>query len=79
MVEPKHKIRNPIDHKFIEHHYTNSEKDPEQWNRAPSPPFSPSEPTLEEVEKRIMRHVLHVEEQQISIMQVFDAPLPCHA
>jgi len=67
MVEPKHKIRNPIDQKFIEHHFTNAEENPEQRNRAPNPPFSPSEPTLEEVEKRITRHVLHVKNQQSSL------------
>jgi len=27
IVEPKHKIRNPIDQKFIEHHCTNAEED----------------------------------------------------
>jgi len=50
---------------------TNAEKNPKQSNRAPSPPFSPSEPTLEEVEKRIMRHVLHLEEYQSSLCRFF--------
>ena len=61
-VDPKVKIRAPIDLKFIQLHCTNPEEYPEQRNSAPSPPKSPSSPTLEGVEKRIMRHVLHIED-----------------
>jgi len=67
LVESKHKIRNSIDKKFINHHCTNPKENPEQRNRAPSPPFSPSSPTLEDVKKKIMRHLMHVEEQQSSL------------
>jgi len=37
LVEPNHKIKNLIDHKFIEHHCTNVEENPEQTNQVPSP------------------------------------------
>jgi len=74
-VDPKVKIRAPIDLKFIQLHCTNLEEYPEQRNRAPSLPKSPSSPTLEAVEQRIMRHVLHIEDQQSAIcrfmMQIY--------
>jgi len=76
-MDSKVKIRSPIDLKFIQLHCTNAEEYPEQRNRAPSPPKSPSSPTLEAVEKRIMRHVLHMEDQQsvicIFMMQMYHA------
>jgi len=53
IVEPRAKIRTPIDKKFIDHHCTNPEERPEQRNQVPSPPASMSEPTLEAVEKKI--------------------------
>jgi len=78
-VDPKVKIRSLIDLKFIQLHCTNAEEYPEQRNRAPSPPKSPSSPTLEAVEKRIMRHVFHMEDQQSVIcrfmMQMYHAML----
>jgi len=49
--------------KFIDHHCTNPEEHPEQRNQVPSPSASMSEPTLEVVEKKLMRHILHLEEQ----------------
>jgi len=67
MVEPKVKIRSPINLKFIELHCMNPEEYPEQRSRAPSPPATPSSLTLEAIEKRIMRHVFHVEDQQSAI------------
>jgi len=77
LVEPKVKIRSPINLKFIELHCMNLEEYPEQRNRAPSPPATPSSPTLEAVEKIIMRHVLCVEDQQSVIcrfmMQMYQA------
>jgi len=47
IVETKLKIKNPIDKKFIDHHCINPEENPDQRNRAPSLPASPSLPTLE--------------------------------
>jgi len=77
IVEPKVKIRSPINLKFIELHCTNPEEYPEQRNRAPSPPDTPSSPTLEAVERRIMRHIFYVEDQQSAIcrfiMQMYQA------
>jgi len=74
-VDPKVKIRAPIDLKFIQLHCTNPEEYPEQRNRASSPLKSPSSPTLEAVEKRIVRYVLHMEDQQSAIcrfmMQIY--------
>ena len=76
-MDPKVKIRAPIDLKFIQLHCTNAEEYPEQRNRVPSPPKSPSSPTLETAEKRIMRHVLHMKDQQSVIckfmMQIYHA------
>ena len=76
-VDLKVKIQAPIDLKFIQLHCTNAEEYPEQRNRAPSPPKSTSSPTLEAVEKRIMRHVLNMEDQQSVIcrfmMQIYHA------
>jgi len=76
-VDLKVKIRSLIDLKFIQLHCTNEEEYPEQRNKAPSPPKTPSSPTLEAVEKRIMRHVLHMEDQQSAIcrfmMQMYHA------
>jgi len=51
IVDPRLKIRNPIDKKFIDHHYTNPEENPERRNQVPTPPASPSSSTLEAVEK----------------------------
>ena len=67
IVEPRAKIRTSIDKKFIDHHCTNPEEHPEQRNQVPSPPASMSEPTLEAVEKKLMRHILHLEEQQSAL------------
>jgi len=67
IVEPRAKIRTPIDKKFIDHHCTNPEERLEQRNQVPSPPTSVSEPTLEAVEKKLMRHILHLEEQQSTL------------
>jgi len=76
-LDPKVKIRSPIDLKFIQLHCTNAEEYPSQRNRAPSPPKSPSSPTLEAIEKRIVRHVFHMEDQQSVIcrfmMQMYHA------
>ena len=74
-MDLKVKIQAPIDLKFIQLHCTNAEEYPEQRNRAPSPPKSTSSLTLEAVEKRIMRHVLYMEDQQSVIcrfmMQIY--------
>ena len=63
--------------KIIQLHCTNAEEYPEQRNRAPSPPKTPSSPNMEAVEERIMRHVLHMEDQQSAIcrfiMQMYHA------
>jgi len=50
-VDPKVKIRAAIDLKFIQLHCTNAEEYPEQRNRAPSPPKSPSSPTWRQWKK----------------------------
>jgi len=75
IVEPKFKIRNPIDKKFIDHHCINPKENPNQRNRAPSPPASPSSPTLEAIKKRVMRLILHFEDQQSAMcrfmMQIY--------
>jgi len=63
-VEPKMKIHSSIDKKFIDHHCTNPEENPRQRNRVLSPPASPSSPTLDVVEKRVMRRLFHLEDQQ---------------
>jgi len=77
IVEPRAKIRTPIDKKIIDHHCTNPEECPEQRNQVPNPPASLSEPTLEVVEKRLMRHILHLEDQYSAlcrfIMQLYHA------
>jgi len=70
MMEPKVKIRSPINLKFTELHCINQEEYPEQRNRAPSPPARSSSPTLEAVEKRIMRHIFYVEDQQSAIVDL---------
>ena len=67
IVEPRAKIRTPIDKKFIDHHCTNPEERSEQRNQIPSPPAAMSEPTLEAVEKKLMRYILHLEEQQSTL------------
>jgi len=67
IVEPKLKIRTLTDKKFIDHHYTNPKKNPEQRNQVPNPPASPSEPTLEVVKKKLMQHILHLEDQHSAI------------
>jgi len=51
IVDTRLKIRNPIDKKFIDHHCTNPEENPELRNQTPTPSTSPSSPTLEVVEK----------------------------
>jgi len=75
VVEPKMKIRSSIDRKFIDHHCTNPEENPDKRNRAFSPPASSSSPTIEAVEKRVIRHLLHLEDQESSIcrflMQIY--------
>jgi len=58
-VEPRMKIRASIEKKFIDHYCTNQEENPDTRDMAPSPPRSPSSPTLEVVEKRVNR-VLYV-------------------
>ena len=71
VVEPKLKIRSSIDKKFIDHHCTNPEKNPDQRNKASSPLASPSSPTLEVVERIVMRHILHLEDQQSAMCRFF--------
>ena len=74
-VESKMKIWSLIDLKFIEHHCTNPEEYPKQRNRVPTPPKNHSSPTLEAIEKRMMKHILHLEDQQSVIcrfmMQIY--------
>jgi len=67
IVELRAKIRTSIDKKFIDHHCTNLEERPKQRNQVPSPPASMFEPTLEAVEKKLMRHILHLEEEQSTL------------
>ena len=67
IVEPRAKIRTPIDKKFIDHHCTNPEERPEQRNQVLSPPASMSEPTLEAIEQKLIRHILHLEEQHSTL------------
>jgi len=62
-VEPRMKIRAPIDRKFINHYCTNADENPDKRSQVPSPPRSLSSPTLEAVEKRVMRHLYHLEDQ----------------
>ena len=77
-VEPKVKIRAPIDLKFIQLHCTNVEEYPEQRNRAPIPPKSPSSPTLEAVEKRYETCFAYGGSAECHL-QIYDADIPCHA
>jgi len=77
IVDPKVKIRSSIDKKFIEHYCTHPDENPVQRNIPPSPQRSPSEPTVEEVEKRLMRHIQHIEDQNSALcrfmMQMYHA------
>jgi len=52
---------------FIDHYCTNEEENPDKRSQAPSPPRSPSSPTLVAVEKRVMRHLYHLEDQQSAL------------
>jgi len=75
LVEPKVKIRSPINLKFIELHCMNLEEYPEQRNNTPSPPATPSSPTLEAVEKRIMT-CIPCERTAKHHLPIYDADVP---